>query len=228
MSVEYIDHMGDDLRVANAARVSFDKETEWEREWAEEDDSLFKQVLKKSLSSRDAKLLNYLAKHGHWTPFSHCTITLRVTAPIAVARQLFKHKVGGTENEISRRYVDTEPSFYFPDVWRGRAENAKQGSGEPVEGQAGCGGITQGAAEYSLAAYTYLIESGVCPEQARLILPQNMMTSWYWTGSLSFFARVCQLRLDAHAQKETQEVAQMISDIITPLYPVSWRALIGN
>lgn len=226
MKVEYVDHMGTDLTVCNAARVSFDKESEWDHH----DDGLYAQPF---LSERDAKLIKYLADHNHWSPFAHTSIQLRVKAPIFVARQLVKHQVGGVWNEVSRRYVDSEPEFWFPNTWRGRPEGSmKQGSsgvvevimnaddeGVPVDDQA------RWLCAEALACYNRMLDGGVAPEQARMILPQNMMTEWYWTGSLMFFARVCKLRRDPHAQAETSEIAEQISNIVAPLFPVSWEAL---
>lgn len=205
--------MGSDLTVVNAARVSFDKASFW-KEY--EENSLFEQ---------DAKLINYLAKHNHWSPFAHTSIQLRVSAPIFVARQLVKHQVGGVWNEVSRRYVDDEPTFYFPDKWRKRAKNVKQGSGEDYRD------VDNGdlyPVKDCLKMYVNLLAEGIAPEQARMILPQNMMTSLYWTGSLMFFHRVYKQRTDPHAQIETQEVAKQIGEICEKLFPVSWKALKGE
>ena len=218
-TVHLVDSMGSDLSVVNAARVSFAKESEWvvtpvgnEESWD----------VVASLSAQDQKLINYLAKHQHWSPFAHNSLTFRIKAPIFVARQLVKHQVGGVWNEVSRRYVDDEPEFYFPEVWRGKPVNAKQGS--------------DGKSHYSLAwhidavescleCYNQMLSDDVAPEQARMILPQNTMTEWWWTGSLMFFARVCKQRLDPHAQQETREVAQMIADAIPHEFVHSWKAL---
>lgn len=206
--------MGDDLTVIDAARVSFDKESEWTEAG--------------NLKDQDAKLINYLAKHNHWSPFAHTSIQLRINAPLFVARQLVKHQVGGVWNEVSRRYVDEEPTFYFPDKWRKRAENVKQGSSDEDSGWSPYWkGQRYSATEHALAEYNDAIDSGVAPEQARMILPQNMMTTWYWTGSLIFFHRVFKQRAEAHAQLETQEVAIQIGDICNNLFPVSWKSLNG-
>lgn len=221
--VTYINHMGDDLTICNAARVSFDKKSDWENvigpygtisEWV--------------LSNKDEKLIKYLAKHNHWSPFAHTSIQLRVTAPIFVARQLVKHQVGGVWNEVSRRYVDDEPTFYFPDKWRKKAENVKQGSSDEEYNNIGLIKETYNELNILTALYDKLIITGLAPEQARMILPQNMMTSWYWTGSLMFFHRVYKQRTDSHAQLETQEVAKQIGDICEQLFPVAWKALNGN
>jgi thymidylate synthase (FAD) len=221
MKAELIQHMGDDLTVVNAARVSFDKESEWVEfglDYVTNEPILF-------LGEGDKKLISYLAKHGHWTPFSHCTITLRETIPIFVARQRFKHMVGFTYNEVSRRYVSDEPNFFTPDGWRRKAENVKQGSSsELVEDVA----IDEEYHQFLYQAYTLyktMLDAGIAPELARMVLPQSMYTSYYVTGSLYAFARAYNLRSDPHAQKEIQDLAAMWDEIIRPLYPVSWDAL---
>lgn len=227
MQVTLVDHMGSDLTVVNAARVSFDKESDWE----------YGPRADYRLSNKDEKLIGYLAKHNHWSPFAHTSVQLRVKAPIFVARQLVKHQVGGVWNEVSRRYVDSEPEFWFPEIWRGRPINAKQGSSGEVSKEAlfYCDGGEDGffyspldSVDHMLRHYTYMIENGVAPEQARMILPQNMMTEWYWTGSLMFFVRVCRERLAPGAQAETREVAEQIAEIVAPLFPVSWAALMAS
>ena len=222
--VEYVDHMGSDLSVVNAARVSFAKQSDWVYEGLERFRSEYDD---KYLSEKDTKLISYLAKHGHWSPFAHNSISFRIKAPIFVARQLVKHQVGLVWNEVSRRYVDDEPEFYFPDKWRKRADNVKQGSGESFFG----GGneyqeiIAKNITEDCFLKYKTLLKNGVAPEQARMVLPQNTMTEWIWTGSLMAFARVCKQRLDSHAQQETQEVAAFIDGYCRNLFPVSWQAL---
>lgn len=226
IKVDYVDHMGTDLTVVNAARVSFDKESDWKLDFSK--DHKFGDNV---LSAADVKLIAYLAKHNHWSPFAHTSIQLRVKAPIFVARQLVKHQVGGVWNEVSRRYVDSEPEFYFPDVWRGRpTDGAKQGSSGVVDdnGDYSPSAGARSAVYETMRHYDWMLSVGVAPEQARMILPQNMMTEWYWTGSLMFFARVCAQRLDPHAQAETSEVARQIADIVRPLFPVSWMALTGK
>jgi len=226
--------MGDDLTVVDAARVSFDKESEWA---IDEYDGCF---IRGKLSDKDTKLIHYLAKHNHWSPFAHATAQFRVSAPVFVARQLQKHTVGLAWNEVSRRYVDSEPTFYTPETWRKRAENVKQGSSEEAVPEEIVGEDEHGRYTYhvkdsynnciavALNYYNAMLEHGVCPEQARMILPQSMMTEWIWTGSLYAFARVCKLRLDSHTQKETQLVAQQISEQMKKLFPVSWSALIDG
>lgn len=211
MSVEYVDHMGSDKSVVNAARVSFDK------------------LAENYTDEQNEKLISYLAKHNHWSPFAHATISLRIKAPIFVARQLAKSQVGLAWNEVSRRYVDSVPEFWFPKEWRGKPLNAKQGSSGVVSLEGlGSGYWPEHISDKCLATYNQLLGYGVAPEQARMVLPQNTMTEWIWTGSLYAFARVCNLRLDAHAQQETQEVAKKISGIIQPLFPVSWGVLMVN
>ena len=219
--VQYVTHMGDDLTVVNAARVSFHKESEWdyERDWRGG-------VLEKSLLERDRKLIHYLAKHRHWTPFAHPQITLRIKAPISIRTQLFKHKVGFVENEVSRRYVSDKPEFYDP-VWRkAPTDGAKQGSGDFVsEGVSEMSDIALDSMSKAIHTYEMLLERGVAPEQARFVLPQGTYTEWWWTGSLAGYARVHGLRSDPHAQWEVREYAAAIDKVIAPLFPESWKAL---
>lgn len=226
MNVDLVDHMGTDLTVVNAARVSFDKASDWKLDFSK--DHKFGDNV---LSDADTKLIHYLAKHNHWSPFAHTSIQLRIKAPIFVARQLVKHQVGGVWNEVSRRYVVSEPEFFFPEVWRGRpTDGMKQGSSGAVTHVHGVlvSHGAQYAASTALGTYNQLIDGGVAPEQARMILPQNMMTEWYWTGSLMFFARVCKERLAPGAQAETRDVASLIAREVELLFPVSWNALMGG
>lgn len=230
MKVELLDHMGSDLSVVNAARVSFDKTSEWD--YAPSGTIHAGEIF---LSGKDAKLIRYLAHHDHWSPFAHTSIQLRVKAPIFVARQLVKHQVGGVWNEVSRRYVDSEPEFWFPNTWRGRPEGSmKQGSSGVVADAGKCldhelyTGCVADCVELAFDSYQRLLDKGVAPEQARMILPQNMMTEWIWTGSLMFFTRVCKLRLDEHSQQETRDIAERIAEVVAPLFPVSWSALMEN
>jgi thymidylate synthase (FAD) len=242
MKAEYVDHLGDDLRVVNAARVSFDKESELEtveivgRLGAHE----FLEGVSLQLSDKDAKLIRYLATHGHFTPFTHPQITLRETVPIFVARQRFKHKVGFTENEVSRRYVDDGLEFYMPDEWRKAPEGSvKQGSSrepvtdwlpwyEPSVGYLYGSEVVAHLYEQAQAVYEYILRCGGCPEQARMVLPQSMMTSYYVTGSLAAFARAYKQRSDSHAQLEIQYLADQWDTVIRPLFPVSWGALVDG
>ena len=210
----YIDHMGSDLSVVNAARVSFGKKSELECI------DMVKGVY--VMSHKDTKLIQYLAKNKHLSPFGHCFASFHVKAPIFVARQLVKHKFLRW-NEISRRYVDSEPEFYYVDKWRGRSEDKKQGSSGTVDVK----GLTNlGAANWaSVNTYHSLLQLGVCPEQARMVLPQNTMTEWYWSGSLDAFSDMCLLRCASDTQVETQYVADKISLKMHELFPVSWTAL---
>jgi thymidylate synthase (FAD) len=208
--------MGNDLSVVNAARVSFGNKSEWDYE--ESDGYSFKQ----HLSERDRKLIHYLARHRHTSPFGHCFISCHVRAPVFVARQLVKHKFLRW-NEISRRYVDSEVEFFTPKEWRGRSEDKKQGSSGVVEVR---GSVPVGRAMYACRdAYEGLLKAGVCPEQARMVLPQSMMTEWYWSGSLDAFADMCNLRCKPDTQAETAEVAWDIDRMMIDLFPVSWKAL---
>ena len=209
----YIDHMGNDLTVANAARVSFGKTSEMEDDpWGPP-----------KLKAKDDKLIRYLAKHKHISPFGHCFASFHVKAPIFVARQLVKHKFLRW-NEISRRYVDDEPEFYVPDVWRGRSADKKQGSD----------GVSQpplwldSTMNQVLDLYEQMIHDGVAPEQARMVLPQSTMTEWYWSGSLDAFADMCRLRCASDTQYETRVVADNINEKMATLFPVSWDALTDN
>jgi thymidylate synthase (FAD) len=208
----YIGHMGSDITVVNAARVSFGKRSGMV--------CVDNVIGKWELEKKDEKLINYLAEHKHMSPFGHCFASFHVKAPIFVARQLVKHKFLRW-NEISRRYVDDEPEFYQPTEWRGRSADKKQGS----EGEV----ISNANVFYhntrSLMIYKQLINEGVCPEQARMVLPQSTMTEWYWSGSLDAFADMCNLRCASDTQAETREVATQISDRMRKLFPVSWSAL---
>lgn len=226
MQVTLIDHMGSDLTVVNAARVSFDKESEWEYQISSDSDPTDPTLNKTVLAATDEKLINYLAKHNHWTPFGHCFLQFRIKAPIFVARQLVKHQVGLVWNEVSRRYVDTPPEYYLPDVWRSRPEGSvKQGSGDAHPDSTEIVAELPEVIEAFHELYTRMIDIGIAPEQARMLLPQNMMTEWYWSGSLAAFSRICKLRLDPHTQAETTEIAQQFNSLIAPLFPVSWAAL---
>lgn len=201
MEVLLVDYMGSDLTVANAARVSFGKR---------------KSIMDKS----DEKLIGFLAKHSHWTPFGHCQVQFHIKAPMFVARQLGKHQVGLVWNEISRRYVDSDPEFYSPSNWRLRAANVKQGSSNET--------VEYDITEYNkmcLNTYNDLLSKNIAPEMARMVLPMNIMTEWWWSGSLAAFSRICKLRLAKDAQWETRVIAEMISNECEKLFPVSWAAL---
>jgi len=202
MNVELIDHMGSDLSIVNAARVSFAK------------------VHKKFDEKSDTKLINYLAKHNHWSPFGHASMQFHIKAPVFVARQLVKHQVGLTWNEVSRRYVDTEVEFYEPTEWRLAAENKKQGSSEETVDY-----NISPAHKFAKQCYENMLNLGIAPEMARMVLPQSLYTEWYWSGTLYAFARVCNLRCKPDAQKETQNVGWGIDKPARKLFPASWRAL---
>jgi len=216
---------GTELDIVNAARVSFHKESSFELDIGRGTPKL---------SHKDAKLINYLAKHGHWTPFGHVNATFVFKAPLFVARQLGKHQVGLVWNEVSRRYVDEEPECYLPTALRYRPDSSiKQGSSSKVVPQ-----VTEHgrkpymelaeACQQAFSVYRNLLNDGVAPEQARMVLPQNMMTEWWWTGSLAAWARVFNLRLDPHTQKETQDVVQMAYDQLLPCFPNALKALVNG
>lgn len=209
MLAELIDVMGSDDRVVDAARVSFDKEAS------------------NYTPEQNQKLLSYLARHNHFTPFTHVQITMRETVPIFVARQRFKSSVGFTYNEVSRRYVADEPSFYVPDSWRKAAENKKQGSSDEMISTTHVDHNYQKALSACLDTYNFMLSQGVAPEQARMVLPQSMYTSYYVTGSLAAWARAYKLRIDPHAQKEIQDLAKQWGSIIggIPELKYSWQAL---
>lgn len=207
MKVEYIYHMGCDLRAANVARVSFAK-------W------------KEVFNERDESLINYLVSNEHWTPLAHNMLSIRVKAPIFVARQLAKHQVGLVWNEESRRYINSGPEFFFPENWRQRPENKKQGSGENFDAEISKF-FTNVLIEHcreSYLNYTTLISQGVAPEQARMFLPINAYTEWVWTGSLWAFFRVVALRTKPDAQEETQFIAKEIANIIVQRWPICYKA----
>jgi len=224
IDVTLIDHMGTDLSVVNAARVSFNKTSSWElTDWRDSDDYARKEVL----SNGDTKLIYYLAEHGHTSPFGHAFASFHCKAPVFVARQLVKHKFLRW-NEISRRYVDTEPEFYKPEL-REATKDKKQGSGVPMfmgGYNSTLDGVIQQSGIEAGKQYKYLLKMGVCEEQARMVLPLNHMTEWYWSGSLDAFANMCNLRLMTDTQYETQLVAQQIDQIMLGLFPVSWEALV--
>ena len=262
MKATYIDHMGDDLSVVNAAKVSFGKRSEWhysgvdtngppDKRLHTKDRGLI-QFLARGCTSGDWKslvdriasaryegygleeeyesILHHIRKMpSHWSPFAHTTITLHLKMPIFVARQIMKHTTGIEYNEVSRRYVDSDPEFYVPDVWRKRADNVKQGSSDEAvdfSEEFILKDWVESYASDSLCLYTNMLEVGVAPEQARMVLPQSMYTEVIATGNLYAWANLYVQRTDSHAQKETQDLAKQIGEIIQPLYPVSWAALV--
>ena len=212
MKIELLNSMGSDITVANAARVSFAMESE-------------------EFGSRDKKLIRYLAAHGHWTPFAHVQVQLRIKAPVFVARQLVKHQVGLVWNEISRRYVDFTPEFHAPEAWRKRAPNKKQGSlDETLDNDSLLYNSYWDLMTKAEDLYSFMLEKGVAPEQARMVLPQSMMTEWYWTGSLAAFGRVVSQRLSEDAQYECRVVAEKIDQLLVNHGPISysWSCLTGR
>ena len=206
VSVELVDKMGNDLTVVNAARVSYSK-------------------TKEVFEDKDEKLIKYLAEHEHWSPFAHASMQFRIKAPIFVARQLVKHQVGLVWNEVSRRYVDFPPELYKPDAWRGRPVNSKQGSDGEVELDQTLDHNLDTTMKSCLVLYNALLQKGVAPEQARMVLPQSMMTEWYWSGTVYAFARVCNLRCKPDTQKETQDVANVIDKLADEAFPYCWMYL---
>jgi thymidylate synthase (FAD) len=217
ISVILVDYMGSDLSVVNAARVSFSKESSWA------------DATTRTLSVRDQKLVEYLATHNHWSPFGHAFASFRIKAPISCARQLAKSTIGLCWNEVSRRYVSYEPEVFRVDAWRGAPINAKQGSdGAPRISQDAVAAVYTEINNQAVAAYNKLIEGGVAPEQARLLLPQSMMTEWIWSGSLAAFARVCKLRMAPDTQQETREVANGIAYEMEKIFPFSFNALLNH
>ena len=211
----YYHHMGDDITTVNAARVSFAKQSKL----------VCTDLIQGTydLDKRDKKLISYLAKHKHLSPFNHASVTFVCKAPIFVARQLVKHEYMPW-NEVSRRYVDDEPEFYQPDVWRGKAADKKQGSEGAVTPKANVALLNHAA----LLCYASLLEDEVAPEQARMVLPQSLMTEWYWTGTLGAIAKMCNLRCKPDTQYETRLIADQISDKMGQLFPVSWEALMDD
>lgn len=225
MKVDLITHYGDDLSPVNAARVSFASESHWE----------YEDKYGGTLSLRDRKLIDYLAKNKHTSCFEHQGATLRLKVPIFIARQIQRHRTFAY-NEVSRRYVDTPPEFFWPDKWRKRADNVKQGSSDEVVDKIMCKKFdtelrhpTQESAEIVLAdcvnLYESMVDSGVATELARMILPQNMYTEFYMTGNLRNWAHFLKLRLDGHAQLEVQQIAEQVLHILEPLFPESVKAL---
>ena len=210
MKVTYIDHMGTDDSVCLAARVSFNKHPD------------------NYTDEQNARLISYLAKHNHWTPFAHCFITLRFKAPIAIHAQCVKHQIGFAMNTVSRRYVSDTPEYFVPKFRYKPEGNIKQGSSNTHR----LVGLWQNRyiehLKHSIKLYNEMLDGGIAPEQARFVLPQGVMTEWMWSGSLQAWARFYNQRIDPHAQKEIQDLAKMVGEIIKPLFPVTWEALTGN
>lgn len=247
MQAVYEDHMGTDLRVVNAARVSFsskswyingeylpDTKSKRYSEWCQYRDNLLHANphlwggQHNIISMEDYGLINFLASHGHWTPFGHPQITLVMQAPVPIRTQCFKHKSGLVENEESRRYIKSVPSLFVPKEFRCAPANAKQGSAGVHPDSETWKSIYWHTCNRAILLYGAMIEDGVAPEQARFVLPQGVEVSWYWTGSLAAFARVYNQRTDSHAQGEIQDLAREMGALIKPLFPVSWAALTGD
>jgi thymidylate synthase (FAD) len=205
--VECLETFGNDLTVVNAARVSFAKE-------------------KTEFDAADGKLIQYLAKNGHNSPFFHPQIRMRIKMPIFVAREWYRHTIGFARNEVSRRYVDSDPECWVPTELRERDTNKKQGSKESLitENEELTAEI-QAYTDMSLAFYKKILDKKVAPEVARLVLPQSMYTEFIETASLAAYARLCGLRLDPHAQKEIRDYAEAVSELLADKFPVSWAAL---
>lgn len=234
MDVKLIDHMGTDLSVVNAARVSFDKVSEWSEVcrcgqttpsigWPCSHGGC---AFERTLKAEDARLISYLATHDHWTPFAHTAISLRVSAPVPIRTQCFKHKVGFVENEESRRYISSKPVLFIPDFIRTKPEGSiKQGSAGRHPQSDHWLRLYRYQCEDAIQTYEAMILDGVCPEQARLVLPQGVEVNWIWTGNLVSYANFYRKRTDPHAQVEIQDLAKVIGAVIEPLFPVSWKAL---
>lgn len=242
MDVQYVQHWGDDLIVCNAARVSFDKKSEWDWQLFPEFPGSEDMEERRLLFPKDEKLIHSLARMGHTSCFEHMGATLKLKVPIFIARQIQRHRTF-SYNEISRRYVDSEPEFFWPDQWRGRATDKKQGSSNEViteikgwpsrddpygEQPIDMRSIQQIVYNDAMVVYNSMLKSGVAPELARMILPQNMYTEFYMTGNLRAWEHFLKLRLDGHAQKEVQDAAKMVYQILQPLFPVSMKALMEN
>jgi thymidylate synthase (FAD) len=239
LQIELIDHMGSDLSVVNAARGGFVKQSKWV-ETPNAPGSWWDYSVTRSLAEADKRLIHYLVEHGYWSPFSHVVVKFRVTAPIIINHQLWKSHIGAATqddtcgwNEVSRHYVDTPPEFYIPEKWRKRAEDVKQGSSDEavtilrqrMHGHQTVNDAYERLTNHATNLYKEMLDVGVCPEQARMVLPQSMMTEWIWTGSLAFWARLYKLRMSETAQEECKPIASAIGEHMTYLFPVSWKAL---
>ena len=208
MKAEYYSHSGSDDMVADMARVSFSK------------------AASNYTPEQNEKLIRYLARNNHVTPFFHPSITLRMEAPVPIRTQCFKSKIGFAENEESRRYIKSTPKLFVPNEFRSAPEgSAKQGSGDTHPFSDSWKTTYEAVCGNAIWHYQKMIGAGIAPEQARLILPQGVEVNWMWTGSLAAYARFYKLREDSHAQKEVQDLAKEVADIIEPLYPISWKYL---
>lgn len=228
LKFEYMCHSGSDLLVCNAARVSFAKQTEWKFFWEFDQEDPRAKGKPVSLSDKDMRLIVYLAREKHLLPFRHPTATFRCSAPVFLARQLGKHQAGMSWSEESRRYIKSEPVLYWPDTWRKAAANVKQGStDEPIDVSSICkhGNDVHSLLYECVDMYNTMIDRGVAPEQARMILPQNMMINWVWTGTLLAWFHLWEQRSEAHAQKEARDFAGLVDEELFKLYPASWESL---
>jgi thymidylate synthase (FAD) len=244
IKAELLDYMGDDLAVVDAARVSFNRDSEWEfpsqfpekyngSNWQEEclDDGFHYNEFGgfQRLKGGDKKLINYLAKHDHWTPFAHTALKFRCSAPVPIRTQAFKHKIGMVENEESRRYISSTPEIYIPDFFRAKPEGSiKQGSAGEHKYNSLWLHNYKAVTQQAVKAYEDMVEDGVCPEQARFILPQGAIVNWIWTGNLVSFANFYNKRTEATAQYEVRLLAESVGEKIAELFPVSWKALTGG
>lgn len=247
-SAIYVDHMGNDKSVVNAARLSFGNKI---RETTSEQDQSLIRFLANGVSSKDRETIIELIQRGivptsglqgsrieaeelynnikhqavHWTPFAHTAISIKMKAPIPIRTQCFKHKQGMVENEESRRYISSVPEIFIPE-FRSKPEGSiKQGSGDLHPN------IHEWKMSYSLSCqlalttYLNMLKDGIAPEQARMVLPQGAMVNWLWTGNLLSFSNFYNKRSDSHAQGEIQDLAEMVKSVVQPLFPVSWNAL---
>lgn len=242
IKAELLDYMGNDLAVVDAARVSFNKKSEWAKFNCLDCENAVQFACgedcaciadgaenQKTLKGPDKKLIEYLATHDHWTPFAHTALKFRCSAPVPIRTQAFKHKIGMVENEESRRYISSTPEIYIPEFFRAKPEGSiKQGSGgEHPKSNYWIEEYIR-ATEYAVALYEQMLDEGVCPEQARFILPQGAIVNWIWTGNLVSFANFYNKRTDTNAQYEVQLLAESVGKQIAELFPVSWKALVGG
>ena len=239
IKVELLDYMGDDLAVVDAARVSFNKKSEWARFNCHDCQNSVQEACAdgcacveegalafKTLTTADQKLIKFLATHDHWTPFAHTALKFRVAAPVPIRTQCFKHKIGMVENEESRRYISTTPEIFVPEFFRAKPDGSiKQGSAGMHEHSHYWKNAYESSVSVAIATYEGMIQNGICPEQARFILPQGAIVNWIWTGNLVSFANFYLKRTDSHAQVEVQEVAKKVGALIEDIFPVSWAAL---
>ena len=227
VKAELLDYMGTDLDVVNAAKVSFSKESEWE--WQTEYECGVPVSDTPILADKDKKLINYLATHDHWTPFAHTALKFRCSAPVPIRTQAFKHKIGMVENEESRRYISSEPEIYVPEFFRAKPEGSiKQGSGGKHYQSDMWKEEYKAAVQGCVNLYLNMLQDGICPEQARFVLPQGAIVNWIWTGNLVSFANFYNKRTEATAQYEVRLLAESVGEKIAELFPVSWKALTGG